>query len=129
MVSNRDFRKLDMATQAALRRVAVGMVQAGKTRVEAAAAVGVGRRYVGEWLAAVERSGEAALAGGWRGRRPGEQRTLSPEQEKTIKGLITRKCPDQLGLPFALWTREAVGLLIARETGVRVAIEHRRLSA
>src|SRR3954465_4617509 len=60
MVSNRDFRKLDMATQAELRRVAVGMVQAGKTRAEAAATVGVGRRYVGGWGAAVERSGEGA---------------------------------------------------------------------
>src|SRR3954468_14196333 len=101
MVSNRDFRKLDMATQAELRRVAVG------------------RRYVGEWVAAVERSGEGALAGGRRGRRPGEQKTLSPAQEKKIKGLIARKCPDQLGLPFALWTREAVGMLIERETGQR----------
>jgi len=55
MVSERDFRKLDMATQAELRRVAVGMVQAGKTRAEAAATVGVGRRYVGEWIAARRR--------------------------------------------------------------------------
>jgi transposase len=121
MVSKRDFRKLDMATQAELRRVAVGMVQTGKTQAEAAATVGVGRRYVGEWVAAVERSGEAALAGKRRGRRPGEQRTLTPGQEKKIKGLISRKCPDQLGLPFALWTREAVGLLIERESGVRFA--------
>src|SRR3954471_13400392 len=119
MVSNRDFRKLDMATQAELRRVAVGMVQAGKTRAEAAATVGVGRRYVGEWVAAVEGSGEGAPAGGRRGRRPGEQKTLSPAQEKKIKGLIARKGPDQLGLPFALWTREAVGMLIERETGQR----------
>ncbi|WP_255360031.1 hypothetical protein [Belnapia sp. F-4-1] len=38
MVLRRDFRKLDPTAQAELRRVAVGMVEAGKTRVEAAAA-------------------------------------------------------------------------------------------
>ena len=47
MLQCRDFRKLDPATQAELRRVAVAMVEAGKTRVEAAAAVGVNRRFVG----------------------------------------------------------------------------------
>jgi DNA-binding CsgD family transcriptional regulator len=46
MANGRDFRKLDMATQAELRRVAVAMVAAGKTRLETAAAVGVNRRYV-----------------------------------------------------------------------------------
>jgi len=54
MVSSRDFRKLDATTQAELRRVAVRMVQSGKTRVAAAEAVGVNRRFVGEWVAAVE---------------------------------------------------------------------------
>ena len=117
MVSDRDFRKLDAATQAELRRVAVGMVQAGKTRTEVAEAVGVNRRFVGAWVAAVEREGEAALAGGRRGRRPNEQKVLSPDQENRIKRLIADHCPDQLGLPFALWTREGVGALIERETG------------
>ena len=121
MVTQRDFRKLDPATQAELRRVAVGMVQAGKTRMEAAAAVGVNRRFVGDWVAAVEQSGEAALDGGRRGRRPGEQKALSPQQEQRIRRLIVTRCPDQLGLPFALWTREAVGLLIERETGVTLS--------
>ena len=83
LVSSRDFRKLDAATQAELRRVAVRMVQAGRTRVEAAEAVGVNRRFVGQWVAAVERSGEAALAGGRRGRRPGEQKALLPAQERS----------------------------------------------
>src|SRR5436305_5418469 len=121
MVSGRDFRKLDATAQAELRRVAVRMVQAGRTRVEAAEAVGVNRRFVGEWVAAVEQSGEAARVGGRRGRRPGEQKALSPAQERKIKRLIIRKCPDELGLPFALWTREAVGMLIERTTGVRFA--------
>ena len=121
MALRRDFRKLDPATQAELRRVAAGMVEAGKTRVEAAAAVGVNRRFVGRWVEAARRSGEAALAGGRRGRRPGEQKPLSPQQEQRIRRLIADRCPDQLKLPFALWTREAVGALIERETGVRLS--------
>lgn len=121
MANGRDFRKLDMATQAELRRVAVAMVAAGKTRLETAAAVGVNRRYVGEWVAAAARAGTAGLAGGRRGRRPGEQKALSPRQESRLRRLIAERCPDQLKLPFALWTREAVGALIARETGVRLS--------
>src|SRR3954466_9672736 len=38
MAIERDFRKLALATQAELRRVAVAMVRAGKTRIEAAEA-------------------------------------------------------------------------------------------
>jgi transposase len=121
MMGKRDFRKLDAATQAELRRVAVRMVQAGKTRREAADAVEVNPRFVGTWVTAVERSGEAALAGGRRGRRPDEQKALSPKQETRIKCLITGKCPDDLDLPFALWTREAVGMLIERETDMRLS--------
>ena len=121
MALRRDFRKLDPTTQAELRRVAVAMVEAGKTRVEAAAAVGVNRRFVGEWVEAVRRSGKAALEGGRRGRRPGEQKPLLPQQEQRIRRLIAKRCPDQLKLPFALWTRAAVGTLIERETGVRLS--------
>lgn len=47
-----------------------------------------------------------------RGRKPGEQRRLSPEQEKQIQTWIIDKTPDQYKLPFALWTRKSVLLLI-----------------
>jgi len=36
--------------------------------------------------------------------------------------LIEDRCPDQLRLPFALWTREAVQQLIARRFGIRVSV-------
>jgi len=62
MAIERDFRKLARARQAELRRVAVEMVAAGKTRIEAAAAVGVNRRFVGEWVKTAAQSGEPALA-------------------------------------------------------------------
>jgi transposase len=121
MVSIRDFCKQDRAMQTELRRVAVRMVHDGRTRREAAAAVGVDRHSVGLWVTAVARSGEKALVGGRPGRRANEQKALSPEQEIQVKRLISKTCPDQLGLPFVLWTREAVGLLIERETGVRLS--------
>lgn len=122
MPLDRDFRKLSPATQAELRRVAVNMVRSGKSRIEVADAMGVNRRFVGEWVRAFEAGGEAALAGGKRGRRPGEQKALTPRQEATIRRLVVEKCPDQLKLPFALWTREAVGQLIERRTGVRLSL-------
>ena len=118
MAIERDFRKLAPATQAELRRIAVAMVRAGRTRIEAAETVGVNRRFVGRWVTASARCGEAALAGGRRGRRPGEQKALSTTQEDRLRGLIARGCPDQFGLSFTLWTRHAVRALIARESGV-----------
>src|ERR687890_647187 len=118
MTIERDFRKLTPATQAELRRIAVAMVRAGKTRIEAAEAVGVNRRFVGRWVQSAEQAGEAALAGGRRGRRPGEQKALSAAQEEGLRSLIARGCPDRFGLSFALWTRQAVLALIARETGI-----------
>ena len=44
-----------------------------------------------------------------RGRKPDEQRLLSTAQEAAIQGLIRRHTPDELDLPFALWSRAAVG--------------------
>jgi transposase len=121
MVSIRDFRQQDLATQTELRRVAVRLVHAGHTRIEAAEAVGADRHSVGAWVGAVAQSGEATLVSGKPGRRPDEHGALSPDQQVRIKRLITKNCPDQLDIPFALWTREAVGMLIERETGVRLA--------
>ena len=69
--------------------------------------------YLGEGIAneaskLYGEGGDAALDGKKRGRRPGEQKALKPRQEDKIRRLIPDKCPDQLRLPFALWTREAV---------------------
>lgn len=122
MQIDRDFRKLAPATQAELRRVAVNLVLSGKRRIEVAEAVGVNRRFVGEWVSAFEEAGDAALSGGRRGRRPGEQKALNRRQEAMIRRLIVSRCPDQLKLPFALWTREAVGQVIAQRTGIQLSL-------
>ena len=122
MLIDRDFRKLTPAAQAELRRVAVNLVLSGKSRIEVAAAIGVNRRFVGQWVRAFEAAGDAALQGGRRGRRPGEQKALNQRQEAMIRRLIVSRCPDQLKLPFALWSRAAVGQVIAQRTGIQLSL-------
>lgn len=122
MVDARDFRGLPPETQAELRRVAVAMLRGGKTQQEAADAVGVTRQIVSEWKSRYAAEGDAGLDGRKRGRRPGEQKSLDAKQEARIRRLITDKCPDQLKLEFALWTREAVAVLIKRETGIGLSL-------
>src|ERR1017187_5068711 len=58
-----------------------------KSRIEIAQVVGVNRRFVGEWVRAFEALGDAALSGGRRGRRPGEQKALNRRQEAMIRRL------------------------------------------
>ena len=57
-----------------------------------------------------------------RGRKPDQQRLLNPAQEAEVQGRIRRHTPDELGLPFALRSRAAVGALIARRCGVEPAV-------
>ena len=123
MAGDRDFRKLEPVVQAELRRRAVAMVDAGQSQLAAAAAVGVNRRFVSKWLKARKMSGDAGLEGGRRGRRRGEQLALRENDAARIRRLIMDKCPDQLKLHFALWTREAVRVLIEHETGIRLSLQ------
>jgi transposase len=57
-----------------------------------------------------------------RGRKPDEQRLLDAAQEAEVRGRIRRHTPDELGLPFALWSRAAVRELVARHCGVELAV-------
>ena len=57
-----------------------------------------------------------------RGRKPDEQRLLDAAQEAEVQEVIRRHTPDELGLPFALWSRAAVRMLIAGRCGVELAV-------
>lgn len=109
-----------MATQAHLRKLVVTAVRDGMTQTAAAAAYGVSLRAVSKWMKLAREGGLRALRSGQRGRRPGSGR-LNAAQAGRIRGLIVGKMPDQLKLPFYLWTREAVARLIEREYGVTMS--------
>ncbi len=57
-----------------------------------------------------------------RGRKLGDKRSLSPEQEKEVFKTIIDKYPEQMKLSFALWTRAAIQQLIRDKYGIDVPL-------
>jgi transposase len=112
-----DARKLDQRTQEALRQRAMLLVENGATHVEAALAVGVHRGTISRWYGAFRRNGAAGIEKGKRGRRVGDQLILTEVEARRVQGWIANKCPDQMQLPFALWTAQAARELIHKKFG------------
>ena len=120
MRTKTDARKLDSATQGHLRKLVVKAVRGGMKQAEAAATFGVSLRAVSKWMRLSRSGGLKALRLGKRGRRVGSGH-LGQQQAARIRSLIVGKMPDQLKLPFYLWTREAVARLIEREYDIAVS--------
>lgn len=108
-----DARTLDSATQAHLRRLVVLAVRGSMKQTEAALKYQVSLRAVNHWVARGKVGGLKALQSKRRGRPRGGGR-LNAKQAAHIRRLVIGKMPDQLKLPFYLWTRAAVVQLIAR---------------
>lgn len=121
MTTKADARKLDSATQVHLRRAVVKAVRGGMKQTHAAKTFGVSVRAANKWVALDKAGGLRALKHKRRGRRAGEGR-INPAQAARIRQLILGKMPDQLKLPFYLWTRAAVTLLIKREYAIGVSL-------
>jgi transposase len=90
----------------------------GHSKLDAALALGVTRQSVGKWIVMYEEGGWDGLKLGRRGRRPEEQAKLKNNQCATIVRLIIDNTPDQLKLPFVLWTAAAVRDLVDERFGV-----------
>lgn len=88
----------------------------GLTHTQAARVFGLARPTVTKWVTAYATGGTPGLKAKRRGRPPGAQ--LAPHQAALTVRLITDRCPDQLRLPFVLWTREAVQQLLAERFGL-----------
>jgi transposase len=113
-----DARSLPPDAQQALRqRVIQAIEQQGLSVSAAARAFGVHRATVSEWWNRYRRHGAAALSARPRGPKP--RPLLDAEQEAQLVQALTTQTPDQVGLPEALWTRDAVADWAARELGVR----------
>ena len=116
-----DARTLESSALHLLRRQVVQAVRGGMSQTDAARTFRASLRAVSKWMGLDREGGLRALTLKRRGRRPGEG-CLSATRAGRIRAMIVGKMPDQMKLPFYLWTRAAVASLIAREYGIAVSL-------
>ena len=104
------------------RRRAVKLRRGGMSLRQVAHAVELSVPTVVAACAAHEAGGWAGIAVGTRGRKQGDGRRLTASQEAAVQRLICDKTPDQLKMPFALWSRTAVVQLIAARYGIALPV-------
>jgi transposase len=119
-MDKQDARSLSAEGQEDLRRRVVEAVEKGLSQTEAARVFGVARGTISRWIGLVERVGRRGLQARRRGRPPVAR--LAPRQAATTVRHILSGCPEQMRLPFALWTREAVQELLWRKFALKVSV-------
>ena len=117
-----DFRKIKDDVRDHMRKQAMRMIKKGVKKKEVASIFGVHVNTITNWVKKYRDQGSKGLKGMKRGVKSEDKKLLSIQQEQQVQNMICDTMPDQLKLPYALWTRKAVKELIEREFSVELAI-------
>lgn len=114
-----DGRKLDRATQEALRIRAVNQVRAGQSPELVAMTLEINRTTIYDWLAKHREGGLSALK---LKKATGRPPKLNGKTLKWLYDLITLKNPQQMKFEFALWTREMIQAALMKKFGIKLSL-------
>ena len=104
--------------QFARREAAIRMLLSGRhTQAEIASALGVAHGTVRGWSSRLKLKNKKVLCLAKRGRPAGNGRALEKREERRLIMLIRDKMPQQLHLPFYLWSVGAVMTLVEQKYG------------
>ena len=117
-----DTRKLSQEALQQLRYQAIRLRKKGMTYQAISEIIDVHYSTICGWWKTYEKEGAKGIRLKQRGRKKGSSRTLNPEQEKELQKIIEDKEPDQLKLPFALWTRRGVQQIIKKFYKIKMPI-------
>lgn len=119
-MEKQDLRRLSISAQEAVRVKVLQALDNGMRKVDIMKNFGVSDAAIYKWIKVRGSRKKNWFKQEKRGRP--SQISLTREQEKQVKKMIIDKCPDQLKLPFALWTRDAVGDLLRERFKVDVSV-------
>lgn len=108
-------KNLSQSEQYQIRKSIIRLSKKGYKPSEIVELLDVSRSLVYATIKTYDEKGIEGIKPGKRGRRHGDKRTLTPEQEKEIQKVIVDKNPEQLKLKCCMWTRKAIRDYILRE--------------
>lgn len=114
-----DARILSSEAQYAMRVRVINYIIKGHSISEAMESFEVSKSYVQKVKRLYAEGGMKGLKLGQRGRKA--EGKISMAQQKEVSKLIKDKMPEQLKLPFGLWTRKSVAALIKKRYGVEAS--------
>jgi len=117
-----DFRTLSSHERLSYRKRAISLIKSGEKKKDVALIFGVRPSTISDWVKAYNSKGTKGLHDVKRGMKSEDRKLLKVEQELSIQKMILDVMPDQLKLPYALWTRKAVGELVKREFDIDIAL-------
>ena len=113
-----DYRTVDPSAVYELKKVALRLRRKGKEVKEICETTGLADKTVRMTFHAYDAGGIDAIKPKKRGRRIGDKRTLSVEQEQEIIAMLVDRDPAQLKLKGCMWTRDSVKELIKQKYGI-----------
>ncbi|MBK5936400.1 IS630 family transposase [Halorhodospira halophila] len=113
-----DGRAVDKSAAHALRMQAIKAVRNGRTVADVADAFGINERTLYRWLSRYAEGGQKALHSKPKSGRP---RKLTPEEMRWVARTVRDENPQQLKLPYALWTLSLIQELIERHLGKKLS--------
>jgi transposase len=117
-----DARKHSPQMQHEIRKQLVRLRKQGIKNKTVSEGLGISVSCASRIWQSYKKEGSQAIRLKRRGRQEGERRTLSYVQESALRKAIIDKTPEQMKLPFALWTRDAVKQLILQMFGISMPI-------
>ena len=105
-----------------LRKSIIRLLKAGKKAAEVAEIMDVSVRHVYYTKSSYAQGGIASIKPKTRGRRQGDKRTLTPDQEKEIQGIIVDKTPEQLRFKECMWTRSNISAMILEKYKIHMPL-------
>jgi transposase len=120
VMRTKDTRRMSPEAQEEIRYRVVAAVRDGMRKSEAARRFQVSRPSIDNWLKRVESGNIRSLKSKKRGPKAGSR--LRGHQAALVVRTVTDHCPDQLKMPFVLWTREAVRTFIEKRFGIQVSV-------